>query len=85
MSSNRADKSYWYCLVFVGKHVDTGLDVTANTLLGLHAKIGDELLTVPDIMKSKALAQVTDMAVLTNIIYLGYGSRAAFEEKEENA
>ena len=85
MSSNRAEKSHWYCFVFVGQHVDTGLDVTANTLLGLYAKIGEELLTVPDIAKAKALASVTDTAALVNILYLGYGSRAAFQEKEENA
>ena len=80
---NRADKSYWYCFVFVGKHVDTGFDVTANAPLGLHAKIGDELLTVPDLIKAKAFAQVTDKAALTNIIYLGYGSRDQFEETED--
>ena len=82
---NRADKFYWYCFVFVGQHVETGLDVTANTLLGLHAKIGEELLTVPDIAKAKTLASVTDTTALVNILYLGYGTREEFKGEKEGA
>lgn len=80
---NRADKSYWYCFVFVGKSISTGLDTTANTKIGFHAKIGTELLTEPEIEKLKGYAGLTKEAALTNILYLGYGTREEFKGEKE--
>lgn len=65
---------HWYCFSYVGHHFESGMSCHGSSYTG-HSKMG---VTRTMIDKNKESARVTQSAVLTAVIYLGYMTRNEF-------
>ena len=70
---------HWFCFSYTGKDLDGGWQCSASTYSGF----SDRRLTLLRIAEGKALAGVTDEAVLLSASYLGYMTKAEFLEGSE--
>lgn len=65
-------KLHWFSFVYICKDAKSGQDVTASTYTGYKTKN----ITVKIVAENKENAGVTDEAVLIDLPYLGYMTKA---------